>query len=202
MAKPLRSSAPAARTGGSGPGACAGGDAVRTVGAGSAAADCPRRSGRGSCARRLVATMLAVLALALPAAAQEEEGDPVVGQGTRRRAVRRVSHRWHRRRRQRRRAAVPGDRQRSGHDADRAARLDRPGAPGAARPGAPPQQIADINAYLDALHEAPAEAEPPRVETEEPPPALEQSPPEELGEPIEPSDFNAPPRAAMKKCSE
>ena len=50
-----------------------------------------------------------------------------------------------------------------------------------------PQQIADINAYLDALHEAPAEEEPPRVETEEPPPAIEQSPPEELGEPIEPS---------------
>jgi mono/diheme cytochrome c family protein len=51
-----------------------------------------------------------------------------------------------------------------------------------------PEQIADINAYLDSLHEAPAEAEPPRVETEEPPPALEQSPPEEVGEPIERSD--------------
>ena len=54
-----------------------------------------------------------------------------------------------------------------------------------------PQQIADINAYLDGLHEAPGEEqeeEEPRVETEEPPPAIEQSPPEELGEPIEPSD--------------
>jgi mono/diheme cytochrome c family protein len=50
-----------------------------------------------------------------------------------------------------------------------------------------PQQIADLNAYLDALHEAPGEQEPPRVETEEPPP-IEQSPPEELGEPITPSD--------------
>ena len=52
-----------------------------------------------------------------------------------------------------------------------------------------PEQIADINAYLDALHEAPGEEEEtPRVETEEPPPAIEQSPPEELGEPIQPSD--------------
>ena len=49
-----------------------------------------------------------------------------------------------------------------------------------------PQQIADINAYLDALHEAPAEQEPPRVQTEEP--AIEDAPPEELGEPIAPSD--------------
>ena len=51
-----------------------------------------------------------------------------------------------------------------------------------------PQQIADINAYLDALQDEPAEEETPRVETEEPPPALEDAPPEELGEPIEPSD--------------
>ncbi|HEX6111194.1 MAG TPA: hypothetical protein VFZ10_02725 [Geminicoccaceae bacterium] len=51
-----------------------------------------------------------------------------------------------------------------------------------------PEQIADINAYLDALHEAPVEGETPRVETEEPPPAIEHAPPEELGEPIEPSD--------------
>jgi mono/diheme cytochrome c family protein len=50
-----------------------------------------------------------------------------------------------------------------------------------------PQQIADINAYLDSLHGADVE-QAPRVETEEPPPAIEQSPPEELGEPIEPSD--------------
>jgi len=51
-----------------------------------------------------------------------------------------------------------------------------------------PQQVADINAYLDALHEAPAEEETPRVETEEPPPAIERAPPEELGEPIEPRE--------------
>lgn len=48
-----------------------------------------------------------------------------------------------------------------------------------------PQQIADINAYLDSLR-GPAAEEPPRVKTEEPPPALEQAPPEELGKPIEP----------------
>jgi mono/diheme cytochrome c family protein len=51
-----------------------------------------------------------------------------------------------------------------------------------------PQQIADINAYLDALHDEPAEEETPRVETEEPPPALEDAPPEKLGEPIETPD--------------
>jgi mono/diheme cytochrome c family protein len=50
-----------------------------------------------------------------------------------------------------------------------------------------PRQIADINAYLDTLHGA--EVEPtPRTETEEPPPAVEDAPPEKLGEPIEPSD--------------
>jgi mono/diheme cytochrome c family protein len=48
-----------------------------------------------------------------------------------------------------------------------------------------PQQIADINAYLDSLR-GPSAEEPPRVDTEEPPPALEQAPPEKLGEPIAP----------------
>lgn len=53
-----------------------------------------------------------------------------------------------------------------------------------------PQQIADINAYLDELHAAPGEEqeEEPRRDTEEPPPALERAPPEEMGEPIVPSD--------------
>jgi mono/diheme cytochrome c family protein len=51
-----------------------------------------------------------------------------------------------------------------------------------------PQQIADINAYLDALHGADIEAAPPRSETEEPPRAIERAPPEKLGEPIEPSN--------------
>ena len=46
------------------------------------------------------------------------------------------------------------------------------------------QQIADINAYLDALQGEQAT----QVKTEEPPPALEDAPPEKLGEPIEPSD--------------
>ena len=48
-----------------------------------------------------------------------------------------------------------------------------------------PQQIADINAYLDSLRGVP-EAEPPRAGTEEPPPVLEGAPPEKLGEPIAP----------------
>jgi len=49
-----------------------------------------------------------------------------------------------------------------------------------------PQQFADINAYLDSLRGPGSEDEPPRVETEEPPPTLEQAPPEKLGEPIAP----------------
>jgi mono/diheme cytochrome c family protein len=51
-----------------------------------------------------------------------------------------------------------------------------------------PQQVADINAYLDALHDAPSEEEPPRIETEEPPAAIEDAPPEKLGEPIPPPE--------------
>ena len=48
-----------------------------------------------------------------------------------------------------------------------------------------PQQIADINAYLDTLGGADVE-QAPRVETGEPPPAVEDAPPEKLGEPIPP----------------
>lgn len=57
------------------------------------------------------------------------------------------------------------------------------------------QQIADINAYLDSLRDGRAEpaAGPPgqpegaspRIETEEPPPAILDSPPEQIGPPIE-----------------
>jgi mono/diheme cytochrome c family protein len=50
-----------------------------------------------------------------------------------------------------------------------------------------PQQIADVNAYLDTLRDGDAEREP-RVETEEPPAAVENAPPEKLGKPIDPSD--------------
>jgi mono/diheme cytochrome c family protein len=59
-----------------------------------------------------------------------------------------------------------------------------------------PKQIADINAYLDSMRDGqPApEGEAPRVETEEPPPALEDAPPERFGEPIEvtPEEPDAP----------
>jgi mono/diheme cytochrome c family protein len=50
-----------------------------------------------------------------------------------------------------------------------------------------PKQIADINAYLDTLHGTDVE-QAPRLETEEPPAAVEGAPPEKLGKPIEPSD--------------
>jgi mono/diheme cytochrome c family protein len=50
-----------------------------------------------------------------------------------------------------------------------------------------PKQVADINAYLDRLHDAEV-GETPRDETEEPAPALDRAPPERLGDPIEPSD--------------
>jgi mono/diheme cytochrome c family protein len=50
-----------------------------------------------------------------------------------------------------------------------------------------PEQIADINAYLDTLRGAEAQ-ETPRDETEAPPPALEDAPAERLGDPIERSD--------------
>jgi mono/diheme cytochrome c family protein len=48
-----------------------------------------------------------------------------------------------------------------------------------------PQQIADVNAYLDSLRGEAGAGEPPRAGTEEPPPALEEAPPEKLGDPIE-----------------
>jgi mono/diheme cytochrome c family protein len=50
-----------------------------------------------------------------------------------------------------------------------------------------PEQIADINAYLDTLRSADAQ-DAPRGATEEPPPAIEDAPPERLGDPIAPSD--------------
>jgi mono/diheme cytochrome c family protein len=50
-----------------------------------------------------------------------------------------------------------------------------------------PEQIADINAYLDTLRGADVQ-EAPRGATEEPPPAIEDAPPERLGDPIAPSD--------------
>jgi mono/diheme cytochrome c family protein len=56
-----------------------------------------------------------------------------------------------------------------------------------------PQEIADINAYLDRLREdgaapaagPPADAAAPRAEPAVPPPALRQAPPEQIGPPIE-----------------
>jgi mono/diheme cytochrome c family protein len=132
--------------------------------------------------------MLAVLALALPAAAQEGEGDPVVG----RELATQLCAACH----------IVGTEDVGSDVAPPFAVIAKdpdmtlrelhawigPRHPVLPNLALTPEQIADINAYLDSLHEAPAEAEPSRVETEEPPPALEQSPPEELGAPITPSD--------------
>ena len=138
---------------------------------------------------RLGASLLTVVAVALPAVAQEEEGDPVVGQEL----ATQLCTACH----------IVGTED-VGSDVappfpviakDPEMSLTQlhgwlgPAHPVLRHLALTPEQIADINAYVDALHEAPAEKEPPRVETEEPPPpALEQSPPEELGQPIEPSD--------------
>jgi mono/diheme cytochrome c family protein len=131
--------------------------------------------------------MLSVLALALPAAAQDGEGDPVVGQEL----ATNLCTACH----------IVGAEQ-VGSDVappfpviakDPDVTLTQlhgwlgPGHPVLRHLALTPEQIADINAYLDALHEGPAEAEP-KVETEEPPPVLERAPPEKLGEPITPSD--------------
>jgi len=52
-----------------------------------------------------------------------------------------------------------------------------------------PEQIADINAYLDSLRpsgeDEPSAGEPGEAATDEPPPALEDAPPERIGDPIE-----------------
>ena len=134
---------------------------------------------------RLGASLLAVLAVAVPAAAQED-GDPVAGQEL----ATQLCTACH----------IVGT-ERVGSDVappfpviakDPAMTLTQlhawvdPAHPVLPDLALTPQQIADINAYLDALHEAPAEQEPPRVQTEEP--AIEDAPPEELGEPIAPSD--------------
>jgi mono/diheme cytochrome c family protein len=137
---------------------------------------------------RLGASLLTVVAVALPAVAQEEEGDPVVGQEL----ATQLCTACH----------IVGTEDVGSDVAPPFPVIARdpemtltelhawagPGHPVLPNLALTPEQIADINAYLDSLHEAPAEEEPPRVETEEPPPAIEQSPPEKLGEPITPSD--------------
>jgi mono/diheme cytochrome c family protein len=135
-------------------------------------------------ARRIV-SMLAVLAAAPPAAAQEN-GDPAAGQQL---AVRLCS------------ACHIIGAERVGSDvappfpviaSDPDMTLTELHAwIGPAHPMLPnlaltPKQIADINAYLDTLRGADVE-EAPRVQTGEPPPALERAPPEKLGKPIKPS---------------
>jgi mono/diheme cytochrome c family protein len=158
------------------------------AGLGRARSCCLRSNREGEPVKaRLGASMLTVLAVALPAAAQEA-GDPVVGQEL----ATQLCTACH----------IVGTEQVGSDVAPPFLVIAKDpdmtltqlhGWPGPAHPVLPklaltPEQIADINAYLDALHEAPPEAEPPRGEAEEPPAAMEQSPPEEIGEPIEPSD--------------
>lgn len=137
---------------------------------------------------QLSASILIALVIALPAVAQQEEGDPVVGHEL----ASQLCTACH----------IVGSEQVGSdvappfpviaRDPDTTL-IELHAWVGPAHPMLPnlaltPQQIADINAYLDTLHDAPAEEEPPRVETEEPPAAVEDAPPEQLGEPIEPSE--------------
>jgi mono/diheme cytochrome c family protein len=132
---------------------------------------------------RLGASMLTVFAVGLPAAAQEE-GDPVAGQEL----ATQLCAACHIVGTERVGSDVAPPFPMIARDPDMTV-TELHAWVGPAHPVLPnlaltPRQIADINAYLDVLHEE----EPPRVKTEEPPPAIEQSPPEELGEPIERSD--------------
>jgi mono/diheme cytochrome c family protein len=136
---------------------------------------------------KLVAAVLAVLAVAPPAAAQQEEGDPMAG----RELASQLCTACH----------IVGT-ERVGSDvAPPFATIARdpdmtltelhawigPAHPMLPNLALTREQIADINAYLDTLHGANVE-EAPRRETEEPPPTIEDAPPERLGDPIEPSD--------------
>jgi mono/diheme cytochrome c family protein len=143
--------------------------------------------GRRKLKPRLTLSMLALLAFPLPAAAQQEEGDPAAGQEL----ASQLCTACH----------IVGTEQVGSDAAPPFAVIARdpdmtltdlhawigPAHPMLPNLALTPQQIADINAYLDTLHGADIE-QPPRVETEEPPPAVEAAPPEKLGEPIEPSD--------------
>ena len=136
---------------------------------------------------KLVAAVLAVLAVARPAAAQQKEGDPTAG----RELASQLCTACH----------IVGT-ERVGSDvAPPFATIARdpdmtltelhawigPAHPMLPNLALTREQIADINAYLDTLHGAKVEEAPWR-ETEEPPPAIEDAPPERLGDPIEPSD--------------
>lgn len=146
-------------------------------------------------ARRL-AGVVGVLAVALPASAQqqqEEEGDPAAGRDL---ALELCTS-----------CHIVGPEQ-VGSDAAPpfAAIAENPeitaeelhGWGGPDHPVLPdlaltPQQTADINAYLDSLRapapdpeeDAPPEGASPGTETEESPPAIEQAPPEQRGPPVE-----------------
>ena len=134
----------------------------------------------------LTLSMLAPLAVALPAAAQQLEGDPAAGQEL----ATELCTACH----------IVGSEQVGSDVAPPFPVIARnpdmtltelhawvgPAHPMLPHLALTPQQIADINAYLDTLRGADVE-QAPRVETEEPPAPIEDAPPERLGEPIEPS---------------
>jgi mono/diheme cytochrome c family protein len=132
----------------------------------------------------LTLSMLAPLALALPAAAQQLEGDPAAGQEL----ATELCTACH----------IVGTEEVGSDVAPPFPVIARnpdmtltelhawigPAHPMLPNLALTPQQIADINAYLDTLRGADVE-EVPRVETEEPPAPIEDAPPEQIGEPIE-----------------
>jgi mono/diheme cytochrome c family protein len=136
---------------------------------------------------RLILSMLALLAFVRPAAAQQEGGDPAAGQEL----ASQLCAACH----------IVGTEEVGSDVAPPFPVIARdpdmtltelhawigPAHPMLPNLALTPQQIADINAYLDTLHDADIE-QAPRIETEEPPAAVEDAPPEKLGEPIEPSD--------------
>ncbi|MGH6899212.1 MAG: c-type cytochrome [Geminicoccaceae bacterium] len=136
---------------------------------------------------KLVAAVLLLLAVMRPVAAQQQEGDPTAG----RELASQLCAACH----------IVGT-ERVGSDvAPPFATIARDPEMtltelhawiGPAHPMLPelsltPEQIADINAYLDTFREADVQ-EVPRGPTEAPPPAIEAAPPERRGDPIAPSD--------------
>jgi mono/diheme cytochrome c family protein len=137
--------------------------------------------------RAKVAAVLLLVVLARPATAQQQEGDPAAG----RELASQLCAACH---------IVGSERVGSDVAPPFAAIAKDPGVTltelhawiGPAHPMLPdlaltPEQIADINAYLDTLRGAEVQ-ETPRGATEAPPPALEDAPAERLGDPIERSD--------------
>jgi mono/diheme cytochrome c family protein len=144
--------------------------------------------GRRDVTARVIASLPALLACALPAAAQPVAGNPGAGHEL----AARLCTACH---------IVGGERVGSDVAPPFLVIARDPGVTlgelhawvGPAHPILPhlaltPEQIADINAYLDSLHGAGAQEAPQEVESPQPPAALERAPPDKLGDPIRPPD--------------